>query len=148
MHATKVEETKSNWHPFYHLFISFHALQHLAPTFPWAHNQEEATSLYDDVVCNMKRLHMFGPMPWFIRLLKLYLFSKGLQSTLVHPLRKATQSNTLKWFSKGSHSRQWLVILQMIKEEGPLLFAKGVGINGYKGLTNPCHSCIWNIIFV
>jgi len=26
---------------------SLHALQCLAPAFPWAHNQEEATSLYD-----------------------------------------------------------------------------------------------------
>jgi hypothetical protein len=56
LHAIEVEERKWGWHPFYHLFISIHALQHLNPTFPWAHNQEKAISLYDDVVCNMKRL--------------------------------------------------------------------------------------------
>jgi hypothetical protein len=56
LHATEVEEKKWGRHPFYHLFNSIHALQRLAPTFPWAHNQEEATSLYNDVLCNMKRL--------------------------------------------------------------------------------------------
>jgi hypothetical protein len=56
LHATEVEEKKWGWHPFYHMFNSIHALQRLVPTFPWAHNQEEATSLYNDVLCNMKRL--------------------------------------------------------------------------------------------
>jgi hypothetical protein len=74
LHATNVEERKWGWHAFYHLITSIHALQHLAPTFPWAHNQEETTSLYNDVVCNMKRLQMFDPMPWSARFLKLYLF--------------------------------------------------------------------------
>jgi hypothetical protein len=55
LHVIEVEERKWGWHPFYHLFTSIHALQCLALAFPWAHNQEEATSLYD-VVCNMKRL--------------------------------------------------------------------------------------------
>ncbi len=127
LHATKVDERKWGWHPFYHVFTSIHAFQHLTPTFPWAHNQEEATSLYDDVVCNMKRLQMFDPMPWCTRFLKLYLFSRGLQSTLVHSLSEATQSNKSRWFSKGSHSRQWLAIFWMIEEEGRLLFTKGVG---------------------
>jgi len=45
LHAIEVEERKWVWHPFYHMFTSKHALQHLAPIFPWAHNQEEATSL-------------------------------------------------------------------------------------------------------
>ncbi len=54
-------------------------------------------------------------------------FQKGLQNTLVHPLCRTTENNTSRWFSKRSHSRQWLAILQMIEEEGPLLFAKGVG---------------------
>jgi hypothetical protein len=62
LHVANVEERKWGWHPFYHLFNSIHALQCLAPTFPWAHNQEQATSLYD-VVHNMKRLQMFDPMP-------------------------------------------------------------------------------------
>jgi hypothetical protein len=81
----------------------------------------------------MKSLQMFDPMPWFARFLKLYLFSRGLQSTLVHPLHGATQSNTLRWFSKGSHSKQWLVILRMIDEEGPLLFVNGVGSLAIEG---------------
>ncbi len=77
LHAAKFEERKWVWHPFYHLLTSIHAFQHLVPTFPWAHNQEKATSLYD-VMCNMKRLQMFDPMPWSTRFLKLYLFSRGL----------------------------------------------------------------------
>jgi hypothetical protein len=76
---------------------------------------------------------MFDPMPWSTRFLKLYLFSRGLQSTLVHPLRGATQSNKSRWFSKRSHSKQWLVIFQMIDEEGPLLFTKGVGSLALEG---------------
>jgi hypothetical protein len=51
----------------------------------------------------------------------------------VHTLHGATQSNTSKWFSEGSHSKQWLAILQMIEEEGPLLFAKGVRSSAIKG---------------
>ncbi len=77
LHVAEVEERKWGWRPFYHLFISIHAFQHLAPTFPWAHNQEEATSLYD-VVCNMKRLQMFDHVPWSTRFFKLELFSRGL----------------------------------------------------------------------
>jgi len=77
LHVVEVEERKWGWRPFYHLFISIHAFQHLAPTFPWAHNQEEATSLYD-VVCNMKRLQMFDHVPWSTRFFKLELFSRGL----------------------------------------------------------------------
>jgi len=77
LHATEVGERKWVWHPFYHLFTLIHALQRLGPTFPWAHNQEKATSLYD-VMCNMKRLQMFNLVPWFTRFFKLYLFSKGL----------------------------------------------------------------------
>jgi len=45
----------------------------------------------------------------------------------VHPQHGAYQSNTSRWFSKRLHSTQWLVIFQMIEEEGPLLFARGVG---------------------
>jgi hypothetical protein len=67
----------------------------LFPTFPWAHNQEEATSLYG-VVCNMKKLQMFDPLPWSTRFYKLYLLSRGLQNPVVHPLHGATQSNTSK----------------------------------------------------
>jgi hypothetical protein len=85
LHATKVKERKWGWHPFYHLFTSIHALQCLAPTFPWAHNQEETTSLYDDVMCSMKRLQMFDPMPWYARFLKLYLFSKGVTKYIGAP---------------------------------------------------------------
>jgi hypothetical protein len=54
LHAVKVKERKWGCHPFYHLFTSIHAFQCLAPTFPWAHNQEETTSLYDDVVCTWR----------------------------------------------------------------------------------------------
>ncbi len=96
LHATKVEERKWGWHPFYHLFTSIHALQCLVPTFPWPHNQKETTSLYDDVVCNMKRLQMFDPMPLSARFLILYLFSRRLQSTLVHPLHKNYQKQHIK----------------------------------------------------
>jgi hypothetical protein len=84
---------------------------------------------------------MFDPMPWFARFLKLYLLSRRLQSTLVHPLCGATQSNTSRWFSKGSHNRQWLAIFQMIEEEGPLLFAKGVGsLATYGWQTHAIHA--------
>jgi hypothetical protein len=38
LHVIEVDERKWGWHPFYHVFTSIHALQHLAPTFPWAHN--------------------------------------------------------------------------------------------------------------
>ncbi len=131
LHATKVEQRKWGWRPFYHLFNSIHALQLFAPTFPFTHNQEKTISLYDDVVCNMKRLHMFYPMPWSARFLKLYLFSRGLQSTLMHPLHKTTKSNTSRWFSKGSHNRQWLAILWMIDEEGPMFVYRRGGINGW-----------------
>jgi len=51
----------------------------------------------------------------------------------VHPLHGATQSNTSKWFSKGSHSRQWLAIIRMNEEEGPLLLTKGVGSLAIEG---------------
>jgi len=44
---------------------------------------------------------MFDLMPWSTRFLKLYLFARGLQSTLVHPLHGATQSNTSNGFLKG-----------------------------------------------
>ncbi len=62
----------------------------------------------------------------FARFLKLYVFSKGLPSPLVHPLHGTTQSNTTRWLDKGSNNRQWLATLWMIQEEGPMLFAKGV----------------------
>jgi hypothetical protein len=41
LHATEVEEKKWGRHPFYHKFNSIHALQRLAPTFPWAHNRHK-----------------------------------------------------------------------------------------------------------
>jgi hypothetical protein len=76
LHAAKVEERKWVWHPFYHLLTSIHAFQHLVPTFPWAHNQEKTTSLYD-VMCNMKRLQMFNPMPWLQGFLNYTYFQEG-----------------------------------------------------------------------
>ncbi len=51
------------WHPFFHLFISIHAIKCLAPHFPWAHNQKEVITFYD-VVCNMKKLEVFYLTPW------------------------------------------------------------------------------------
>jgi hypothetical protein len=77
LHVVEVEERKWGWHPFYHMFTSIHTLQRFVLTFPWAHNQEKATSLYD-AMCDMKRLQMFDPIPWSTRFLKLYLFSKRL----------------------------------------------------------------------
>jgi hypothetical protein len=79
-------------------------------------------------------------MPWFARFFKLHLFSRGLQNPLMHPLCGAMQSNTSKWFSKGSHSRQWLVIRRMIKEEGPLFARKvqSLVIEGWK--THAIHT--------
>jgi hypothetical protein len=50
LHAIEVEERKWGWCPFYHMFTSIHALQHLAPIFPWAHNQVEAQA-YKMMLC-------------------------------------------------------------------------------------------------
>jgi hypothetical protein len=41
-------------------------------------------------------------------------------------LHGTIQSNMAKWFSKGSSNKQWLMILQMIENDGPMLFVQGV----------------------
>ncbi len=82
---------------------------------------------------DMNMLQMFDHVPWSTRFLKLYLFSRGLQNPVVHPLCEATQSDTSIWFSKRSNSKQWLDILRMIEEEGPLLFVGGVGSLAMEG---------------
>lgn len=69
---------------------------------------------------------MLDHVPWFARFHKLYVFSKGLPSPLVHPLRGIAQSNITRWLDKGSNNRQWLATLWMIQEEGSMLFARGV----------------------
>jgi len=74
----------------------------------------------------MKNLEMFYPMPWDLHTETLYAFSKRLESLLVHPLHRTIQNNMAKWFSKGSHNKEWPMILQMIENEGPMLFVRGV----------------------
>jgi len=69
---------------------------------------------------------MLDHVPWFARFFKLYVFSKGLPSPLVHPLCGTTQNNITRWLDKGSNNRQWLATLWMIPKEGPMLFARRV----------------------
>jgi hypothetical protein len=56
----------------------------------------------------------------------LYAFSKGLESPLMHLLHGIIQSNTAKWFFKGLSNKQWLAILQMVEDKGPMSFVQGV----------------------
>ncbi len=138
MHMVQVCKVLSHWiivcyrmikkmgtAPILSPFISIHALKCLAPHFPWTHNQEEVITFYD-FVCKMKKLEMFYPMPWDLHTEILYAFSKGLESPLMHMLHRTIQSNMAKCFSKNSSNKQWLMILEMIKNEGPMLFVQGV----------------------
>jgi hypothetical protein len=88
--ALEIERRKWEWHPFFDIFTIVHALKALAPNFPWTHNNNEAITICDGIY-NLERVGMFYPIPWCVKFLRLYTFSKGLHIPLVHPLRGATK---------------------------------------------------------
>jgi hypothetical protein len=81
----EVEQRKWGWHPLFDIFITILALRAFALTYPWTHSNNEAIIICDGI-CNMERVGMFYPVPWCVRFLRLYTFSKGLNIPLIHPL--------------------------------------------------------------
>ncbi len=122
----EVEWRKWGWHPLFDIFTTIPSLWVLAPTFPWTHNNNEAITICDRIY-NMERVGMFYPMPWCVRFLKFYTFSRGINIPLVHPLHGDIGRNCKPWFSKRFNNRQCQTILAMMQEEGPMLFVGGVG---------------------
>ncbi len=88
--ALEVEQRKWGWHPLFDIFTTILALRTFAPTFNWTHSNNEAITICDGI-CNMERVGMFYPVPWCVRFLRLYTFSKRLNIPLTHPLRGAIE---------------------------------------------------------
>jgi hypothetical protein len=70
---------------------------------------------------------MFYPIPWCAKFLRLYTFSKGLHTPLMHPLWDTIEKNYGQWDSKGLNNRPWQTIITIMREERPMLFVCGVG---------------------
>jgi hypothetical protein len=62
----------------------------------------------------MERVGMFYLVPWSIRFLKLYTFSKRLHVPLVHPLQGATKNIYGQWFFKRLNNNPWQTILRIL----------------------------------
>jgi hypothetical protein len=92
--ASKIEQRKWGWHPFFDIFTIIHSLRVFAQNFPWTHN-------ICDGISNMERVRMFYPIPWCAMFFRLYTFSKGLHIPLVHPLRGVTKKTMDNGFQKG-----------------------------------------------
>jgi hypothetical protein len=102
------------------------------PTFHWTHNNNEAITICDGIY-NKERVSIFYLVPWCVRFLRLYTFSKGLNIPLIHPLRGVIEKNYGQWLSKRLNSRPWETIFTIMQEEGPMLFTSGVGSLARKG---------------
>ncbi len=83
--APKIERRKWGLHPLFDIFTTIHALKALVLNFPWTHSNNEGITICDGI-CNMERVGMFYPIPWCAKFLRLYTFSKGLHTPLMHPL--------------------------------------------------------------
>ncbi len=70
------------------------------------HNNSEAITICDEI-WNMERFGMFYPVPWCVRFLKLYTFSKEINIPLVPPLCGAIEINCGQWLFKGLNSKPW-----------------------------------------
>jgi hypothetical protein len=108
------------------IFTTILALRALALTFLWTHSNKEAITICDGIY-NMERVGMFYPVPWCVRFLRLYTFSKGLNILLIHPLRGAIEKNYGQWFFKRLNGRPWKTILIIMQEEGPCCLQVGWG---------------------
>jgi hypothetical protein len=75
----------------------------------------------------MEMVGMFYLVSWYARFLKLHTFSRGTNIPLVHPLHGTTKRTYKLWLSKGLNNWQLQTIHTMMQEEGPMLFASGVG---------------------
>jgi hypothetical protein len=75
----------------------------------------------------MERVGMFYLVPWCVRFFRVYIFSKGLNIPLIHPLQGAIEKNYGQWLCKRLNNRPWQTILIIMQEEGPMLFISGLG---------------------
>jgi hypothetical protein len=124
--VSEVDWRKWGWHLLFDIFTTIPYLQALAPTFPWTHNNNEAITICDKI-CNMEMVGMFYLVSWYERFLKLHTFSRGTNIPLIHPLHGTTKRTYKLWLSKGFNNWQWHTVHTMMQEEGPMLFASGVG---------------------
>ncbi len=100
------------------------------PPFPWTHNNNEVITICDRIR-NMEMVGMFYLVLWYVRFLKLHTFSRGTNIPLVHPLHGTIKRTYKLWLFKRLNNWQWQTIYTMMQEEGPMLFASGVGsLNG------------------